>query len=601
VLESVLSAALASIASQGFELLIGAKDKFFWKNVALGALGGVINAGLPTDFAKGLGKWGQLAAKAALSNALTQGIAVTTGLQPKFDWKAVATSAIAAPLGQALGDSLLGTQYDSQGKVSGHEDTSFTRFLSPMGAQFTQAVADVLVGTVRQGIRMAVYGKGKLDFASIAADAFGSALGNSVMSQVNHYQQAKAQAAMSEPGSGFGLRATPKNWAAFNEGLTNTINANQKARQGTAPEGNPGLSPEAIRAAAALQAAYEGYGKPTGERTFITGRDVNNVSEAFYKTHRRAPTPTEAIALGNYNRLSDAHSVGRNRVLAVPNDLSVLDAYGANEEQLAAYNAAAKRFDVLKEQAANAALSDMFRTYKDGKLYVSPQNRGLYDNTLKTINDGVTDFQRKPPAKVVGYEKGEPEASLFMSPFTIVSMPLRRDLSSWERDALTTVRLSGLKITATAAGLSEALYVAPAAVTVGSRFLAWEASKVAATEFGLGSALKAGTLGGLLPAGTYLAINQGDSTPAGIAVNYGVGFFTGGFIKAPLNYTAGYANTMIPLTTGNAATQGVAIMAGVGIKYNVNANWNTSSQNSWWTSPIYKPNSLDELRTNKKE
>ncbi len=394
MLESVLSAALASIASQGFELLIGAKDKFFWKNVALGALGGVINAGLPTDFAKGLGKWGQLAAKAALSNALTQGIAVTTGLQPKFDWKAVATSAIAAPLGQALGDSLLGTQYDSQGKVSGHEDTSFTRFLSPMGAQFTQAVADVLVGTVRQGIRMAVYGKGKLDFASIAADAFGSALGNSVMSQVNHYQQAKAQAAMSEPGSGFGLRATPKNWAAFNEGLTNTINANQKARQGTAPEGNPGLSPEAIRAAAALQAAYEGYGKPTGERTFITGRDVNNVSEAFYKTHRRAPTPTEAIALGNYNRLSDAHSVGRNRVLAVPNDLSVLDAYGANEEQLAAYNAAAKRFDALKEQRANAALSDMFRTYKDGKLYVSPQNGGLYDAIFNEGQKGIVEYER---------------------------------------------------------------------------------------------------------------------------------------------------------------------------------------------------------------
>jgi hypothetical protein len=97
----------------------------------------------------------------------------------------VATSAIAAPLGQALGDSLLGTQYNSQGKVSGHEDTGFTRFLSPMGAQFTQAVADVLVGTVRQGIRMAVYGKGKLDFASIAADAFGSALGNGLVNQIN--------------------------------------------------------------------------------------------------------------------------------------------------------------------------------------------------------------------------------------------------------------------------------------------------------------------------------------------------------------------------------------------------------------------------------
>jgi hypothetical protein len=194
--------------------------------------------------------------------------------------------------------------------------------------------------------------------------------------------------------AGFGLRATPKNWDAFNEGLTNTINANQQARQGTAPEGNPGLSPEAIRAAAALQAAYEGYGKPTGERTFITGRDVATLSEAFHKTHGRAPTPTEAVALGNYNRLSDAHSVGRNRVLAVPNDLSVLDAYGANEEQLAAYNAAAKRFDVLKEQAANTALSDMFRTYKDGKLYVSPQNRAFYNAMFNEGQKGIVEYER---------------------------------------------------------------------------------------------------------------------------------------------------------------------------------------------------------------
>ncbi len=47
--------------------------------MALGALGGALSAGLPTDFAKGLGKWGQLAAKAALGNVITQGIAVATG------------------------------------------------------------------------------------------------------------------------------------------------------------------------------------------------------------------------------------------------------------------------------------------------------------------------------------------------------------------------------------------------------------------------------------------------------------------------------------------------------------------------------------------
>lgn len=177
--------------------------------------------------------------------------------------------------------------------------------------------------------------------------------------------------------AGFGLRATPKNWDAFNEGLTNTINANQQARQGTAPEGNPGLSPEAIRAAAALQAAYEGYGRPTGERTFITGRDVNNVSEAFYKTHRRAPTPTEAVALGNYNSLSSAHSVGRNRVLAVPNDLSVLDAYGANEEQLAAYQQEAAKFERIKAAIAAQKAEDAALAHYVNNAFINGGAKGV--------------------------------------------------------------------------------------------------------------------------------------------------------------------------------------------------------------------------------
>jgi hypothetical protein len=104
-----------------------------------------------------------------------------------------------------------------------------------------------------------------------------------------------------------------------------------ESRRGQAPDNNDN---ELSTRAAALEAAYEGYGRPTGERTFITGRDVNNVSEAFYKTHRRAPTPAEAVALGNYNRLSNAHSVGRNRVLAIPNDLSVLDAEKEQRQSL---------------------------------------------------------------------------------------------------------------------------------------------------------------------------------------------------------------------------------------------------------------------------
>jgi hypothetical protein len=49
-------------------------------------------------------------------------------------------------------------------------------------------VRNFLTGTTTQIIRMAVYGQGKLDFASIAADAFGNAIGDSMVSAMQERQ-----------------------------------------------------------------------------------------------------------------------------------------------------------------------------------------------------------------------------------------------------------------------------------------------------------------------------------------------------------------------------------------------------------------------------
>jgi YD repeat-containing protein len=165
---AAIGGAVGSIASQGFGLAIGAIDKFSWNSVALGALGAGVTAGLGSigGIAGQIGLSGNtaLAVNAAASNAITQGIAVATGLQNKFDWRAVATSAIAAPVAKYLGDEV--------GGVFGKDN--------PIG-DFARRMTS---GIVTQRIRMAVYNKGKLDYASIAADAFGNALGEGIVAEM---------------------------------------------------------------------------------------------------------------------------------------------------------------------------------------------------------------------------------------------------------------------------------------------------------------------------------------------------------------------------------------------------------------------------------
>ena len=106
-----------------------------------------------------------LAINAAAANLLTQGIALAAGLQSSFNWRAVAVSAVAAPAVRALG-STNGTLGQAVG-----------------GGLMGQTAQAMFNGVVRQSIRMAIYSQGKLDYAAIAADAFGNALGESIVAQ----------------------------------------------------------------------------------------------------------------------------------------------------------------------------------------------------------------------------------------------------------------------------------------------------------------------------------------------------------------------------------------------------------------------------------
>ncbi|PTT84671.1 hypothetical protein DBR42_14860 [Pelomonas sp. HMWF004] len=165
---AAIGGAVGSIASQGVAIAAGMQDSFSWKQVGLGAVGAGVTAGMGAAGLIGKTLAGSeylaTAARAGMSNALTQGVAVMTGLQDKFSWRSVAASAIAAPAAQAVSGALNSTLNSAFG-----------------ASTLLQKTADGIVrGIVSQSVRMLVTRQGKMDYASIAADAFGNAIGESL-------------------------------------------------------------------------------------------------------------------------------------------------------------------------------------------------------------------------------------------------------------------------------------------------------------------------------------------------------------------------------------------------------------------------------------
>jgi len=181
--------AVGSAAGQGVGIMLGLQEDFDWKQVATAAVLGFVTAGLggldmpagtediPGLFDK-LGKMGafgkgatevinkitgvlgksfqpvlQAGLKAAAIGAISQRLLVATDLKDKFSWRDVAASTVGAMVGKGVGiglDRLPNTP---------------------------AVVKDTLTG-LAGGLSSAVVSGGKIDFASIAVDAFGNALGN---------------------------------------------------------------------------------------------------------------------------------------------------------------------------------------------------------------------------------------------------------------------------------------------------------------------------------------------------------------------------------------------------------------------------------------
>lgn len=96
----VVGGAVGSAVSQGVGLALGIQDKFNWAGVAMAGLSGGVGAGLA---AAPLGS-GVLGAttRGLLGNVITQGVAMATDQQKRFDWVGLGVAGVSAAVGQGI-------------------------------------------------------------------------------------------------------------------------------------------------------------------------------------------------------------------------------------------------------------------------------------------------------------------------------------------------------------------------------------------------------------------------------------------------------------------------------------------------------------------
>jgi YD repeat-containing protein len=180
-----VAGALGSIASQAVGITIGAQDGFSWSAVAQAGIAGGVTAGVGqlADFGK-LGSalqdtnnWSAVATRAALTNAVSQGISNITGLQRGFSWSGVAGSFAGAAIGSQV--------------TSGLEKNGV---FASLGANTAKMAISTISG-FSAGVATSLAKGGKIELGQIATDAFGNALGSSIAANMGNRSTPKAETA----------------------------------------------------------------------------------------------------------------------------------------------------------------------------------------------------------------------------------------------------------------------------------------------------------------------------------------------------------------------------------------------------------------------
>ncbi|WP_195763682.1 hypothetical protein, partial [Duganella guangzhouensis] len=243
VLGTAAAAAAGSVASQVVGQAIGAQDGFSWKAVAQSAIGGAISAGV-SEFANSLSDTSllgvsnnaattltpsQMAARAAISSTLTQGVGMLTGMQSSFSWANVAGSYASAYAGGLAGEAMQRALQDSNSILANIVGSNQQLAVRTANGFAAGATASILRG-------------GKINVVQIATDAFGNALGSSLADNMN--PSSMTTTAQGTFADSIGKDpAWLQNWKASNPDTASTFNS-ENAGSGSIASGSELVNPD---------------------------------------------------------------------------------------------------------------------------------------------------------------------------------------------------------------------------------------------------------------------------------------------------------------------------------------------------------------------
>lgn len=180
-----IGAAVGSIVSQGVGIAVGAQESFSWKQVAQSAVGGAISGGMTAAYGQaslaGSGIQNTFV-RAAVSNAIGQGVGMVVGWQKNFSWTAMAGAVVGAVAGSVMNDALstddaLAGPTQDGSELTGKGDSVFG---DALGSRELGNLARGTLSGIVSGFAVSEVHGGHMTIGQVATDAFGNALGSSI-------------------------------------------------------------------------------------------------------------------------------------------------------------------------------------------------------------------------------------------------------------------------------------------------------------------------------------------------------------------------------------------------------------------------------------
>ena len=174
---AVIGAAAGSVASQTVAVSLGLQEKFSWRDVATSALTAGITQGIDLD------KWsltGSAVEKGIVTSVIGQGVAILQDKDDivKFSWRSVAASAISSPIKKSIGEAF------SPSNATSLQGATWDGFKNDLMSGFVS-------GFVGETVNGVVFKDYQIQWASVAGNTLGTALGNALDADINQANRIK--------------------------------------------------------------------------------------------------------------------------------------------------------------------------------------------------------------------------------------------------------------------------------------------------------------------------------------------------------------------------------------------------------------------------